>query len=227
LVVCSLVATLGALAQPAPAWSITVGQIDDFQDGTTQGWGSGPFNPNPPVNVADVGPAGVGDDSLQITSIGGLGAGSRLVAFNTAQWAGDYLTPGVIMILADVNNVGATNLDLRLAFDGLGGRFASTASLPLAAGSGWQMLGFPITAGDLTSVGGLDVNATLGGVTQLRLLSAALPSFMGDVIAAQLLADNIVAVPEPSQPALLAAGLASLLTLARWRTHRMEEPHRV
>jgi hypothetical protein len=71
------------------------------------------------------------------------------------------------------------------------------------------------------------VNATLGGVTQLRLLSAALPSFMGDVIAAQLLADNIVAVPEPSQPALLAAGLASLLTLARWRTHRMEEPHRV
>jgi hypothetical protein len=212
----SLAVMLGALAQAAQTVPIDVNQIDDFQDGTTQGWGSGFQNPNPPVNVADVGPAGIGDDSLQITSTGGAGSGSRLTAFNRIQWAGDYLTPGVVMIIADVNNVGTTDLNLRLAFDGPGGRFASTLSLPLFSGSGWQVLGFPITAADLTSVGGFDVNATLGSATELRLISAAALSFMGDPIVAQLLVDNIL-VPEPSKPVLLAAGLAALLGLAQWR----------
>jgi hypothetical protein len=227
----SLVVILSALAQAAQAVPIDVTQIDDFQDGTTQGWGSGFQNPNPPVNVADVGPAGIGDDSLQITSTGGAGAGSRLVAFNRIQWAGDYLAPGVVMIIADVNNVGATDLDLRVAFDGAGGRFASTLSLPLLSWSGWQVLGFPITAADLTSVGGFDLNATLGSLTELRLISAAVPSFMGDPIVAQLLVDNVL-VPEPSKPALLAAGLAVLLGLVQWRANnghkviRMEGPSR-
>jgi hypothetical protein len=218
--VCSLVVTLGALAQPAPAWSITVGQIDDFQDGTTQGWGSGALNPNPPINVPDVGPAGIGDHSLQITSIGGFGAGSRLTAFNAAQWAGDYLTPEVTMIVADVNNVGVTTLDLRLAFDGPGGRFVSTASIPLATASGWQTVGFPITGADLTSVAGLDVNATLGNAFQLRLISAVAPSFMGDPIVAQLLVDNIEAVPEPGVLLSLGPGLMLLGWLDRRRRRR-------
>ena len=42
----ALAALLAAITTPAAA--VTIGQIDDFQDGTTQGWGSGLINPNPP-----------------------------------------------------------------------------------------------------------------------------------------------------------------------------------
>jgi hypothetical protein len=206
----SFLAILGALTLVTPAWAITLGQIDDFQDGTTQGWRSGAQNPNPPINVADVGPAGAGDHSLQITSTGGFGAGSALVAFNTAQWSGDYGTEQVTMIVVDVNNVGPVSLTLRFAFDGAGGRFSSTVGVSLAAGSGWQTIGFLVEAGDLTSVGGTDVNATLASVSQLRLLHASSPAFMGDRTAAQLWVDNVVAVPEPSTLLLLAAGIAAL-----------------
>jgi hypothetical protein len=215
-----IVVTLGALAQPSPAAPIDVGQIDDFQDGTTQGWGSGAANPNPPINAADAGPEGIGDHSLLITSSGEIGfPGSNFVAFNMSQWAGDYLTPEVDPIVMDVNNVGIADLDLRLAFNGPGGWFASAVAVPLNVDSGWQEVGFPIGTADLTSdfvEGGFDVDATLADVTELRLLSAASPNFRGDTIAAQLLVDNI-AVPEPSRPVLLAAGLSALLLLARRR----------
>lgn len=209
----SFPAMLGALALAAPASAVTQGQIDDFQDATTQGWLSGVQNPNPPVNVADVGPAGAGDHSLQLTSTGGFGAGSALVGFNMTQWSGDYGTEQVTMIVADVNNVGAVNLTLRLAFNGAGGQFSSTVGVSLAAGSGWQTIAFPIEAGDLTTVGGTDVNATLASVSQLRLLHASSPAFMGDRIAAQLRVDNIVAVPEPSTLLLFTAGIVALRAL--------------
>lgn len=205
------------LAAAAPAAAVTLGQIDDFQDGTTQGWTSGPINPNPPINVPDVGPAGPGDDSLQITSTGVFGAGGRFVAFNGAQWAGDYLTAGVDMIVLDINNIGAVSLNLRVALDGLGGRFVTTASVPIAPASGWQSVGLSINPADLTSAGGLDVNATLGAVTQLRVISALNPTFQGDVIAAQGLVDNVIAAPEPAQSILLAAGLALVGLLQRRR----------
>ena len=57
----SLVAMLLVLAAVADV----EGQIlvDDFQDGSAQGWGSGAPNPNPPINVANGGPIGAGDGS--------------------------------------------------------------------------------------------------------------------------------------------------------------------
>ena len=42
------------------AQAITLGQIDDFQDGTTQGWQEGIALANPPMNLTDGGPTGVG-----------------------------------------------------------------------------------------------------------------------------------------------------------------------
>ena len=124
-----------ALTATAPAAAITLDQVDDFQDGTTQGWMSGPGNPNPPINVPDVGPSGPGDDSLQITSTGLPGSGGRFVAFNTTQWSGDYPTAGVDLIVLDVNNIGAVTLNMRVALEGAGGRFVTTASVPVATGS--------------------------------------------------------------------------------------------
>ena len=204
----------------APATAVTLGQIDDFQDGTTQAWMTGPVNPNPPVNVPDVGPAGLGDHSLQITSAGAFGPGSRFVAFNAAQWAGDYPTAGVDLIVLDVNNLASVTLNLRIALDGAGGRFVTMASVPIAVGSGWQTVALSIAPADLTSAGGLDVNATLGAVTQLRVISAANPTFQGDVITAQGLVDNVIAAPEPAESVLLSAGLALVGLLARRRALR-------
>ena len=224
---CSLIVTLGTLAQTPPAWSITFGQVDDFQDATTQGWGTPLVNPNPPITVLDVGPWGIGDDSLQITSTGETGPGSRLVAINEAQWQGDYLSEGVGSIIADVNNTGPTPLNLRFAFDGAGGWFVTTVAEPLSVGSGWQRIIFPIGAADLTAVeGGTNVMATLGDVTIVRVLSAANPGIRGDTIDAELLIDNIAA-PEPSEYVLLVTGLAGLWTLAKWRARsRRIEPKR-
>jgi hypothetical protein len=214
-----------AFANTAPAVAVTLGHIDDFQDGTTQGWGSGPLNPNPPVNVPDVGPSGPGDDSLQITSTGGAFSGSRFTAFNATQWTGDYTTAGVELIVLDVNNIGSVALNVRIALDGAGGRFVTTGSVPIPAGSGWNLIWLWIGPGDLTSAGGLDVNATLGAVSQLRVISAANPTFQGDVVAAQGLVDNVTAAPEPTKSVLLASGLALLVLLSRRR--QIQPQHRV
>ena len=119
------------LALAAPAGAITIGQIDDFEDGTTMGWSHGGPSPVPPINVADVGPAGLGDDSLMIESIGGGGPGSRFVAFNLDQWTGDYTDVGVTTILMDVNNIGSTALTLRITVNGPGGQFSSTVGVAL------------------------------------------------------------------------------------------------
>ena len=83
-------------------------QRDDFQDGTTQGWTTGGANPNPPTWVSDGGPEGVGDGFLRVEGNGSSGAGGNLVAFNSAQWTGDYLAAGVTAIRADLRNLGRT-----------------------------------------------------------------------------------------------------------------------
>jgi len=182
---------------------ITSTQTDNFQDGTVQGWVEGGVSPNPPVNISNGGPAGTGDNYLQNVSIGGGGAGSRLVMFNTVQWRGDYTSAGVTDISMHMNNLGTTNLELRLAFNGSGGRFSSTNAVLLSAGSGWQTVVFPIEPFDLTAVdGGTDVNATLSNVTELRILHNTSPSWRGASIAATLGVDNITAsdTPVPVEP---------------------------
>lgn len=102
---------LFALIALSAAQAATIGQIDTFEDGTTQGWTVGllgAVHPAPPANVADGGPLGAGDNYLALTSLGGSGAGSKLVVLNPAQWAGDYLTLGLTTITMDLRNSGTT-----------------------------------------------------------------------------------------------------------------------
>src|SRR6185295_5265377 len=86
---------------PSTAAGASIGLKDTFQDGTTDGWfaGGGPGGgvpPVPPQVIPTGGPEGAGDQFLQITSNGIAGtAGSRLVALNAAQWAGNYLAAGI------------------------------------------------------------------------------------------------------------------------------------
>ena len=70
---------LGLFSQASGA---VIGQVDNFEDGTTQGWVVGLLgapSPAPPQNIPNGGPLGAGDNYLQLTSVGGSGAGNRLV----------------------------------------------------------------------------------------------------------------------------------------------------
>jgi hypothetical protein len=208
---CDVVLGVVLLVCPAKSEGVVLNQVDNFQNGTTQGWDTGVNDPSPPVNIATGGPTGSGDEFLELTSLGGSGAGSKLVAFNKAQWIGNYLSAGVTSISANLNNLGATALDIRLILEGPGGNFVSSTAAHLAAGSGWQLVQFPLDAVHLT--GGANLSQTLGGVATLDLVHAptTVTSRSGSpAIAAQLGVDNLTAVPEPTALAHCGFMLACL-----------------
>lgn len=76
------IATAASLVLTAIAFAgVVTSEIDDFDDGTTEGW----VHPVPTglvVNIADGGPAGAGDNFLQVTSTGTTGPGSRMAVVN-------------------------------------------------------------------------------------------------------------------------------------------------
>jgi hypothetical protein len=207
---------IGAL-QPAVRAQLVLGQMDDFQ-GSLDGWQSGlPVSPNPtpPSIVPNVGPSGAGDTAMEITSSGGLGAGSALVAFNTAQWDGNYVAAGVTSITVDFRNTGNTDLTMRLAFRGpdLTTWFVTNLGFDLLVGSAWQKVQFSLAETDLTRVAGTQTYATtFGNVSEMRILDNPALAFRGAPVAAALLVDNVTGVPEPSASAAVLA-LSAVLTV--------------
>lgn len=210
-----------------PSQAVTLGQVDTFESGTTEGWvinllgGGSPPVAALPQNIADGGPAGSGDSFLRLTALGGSGGGSRLVAINVGAWAGDYASAGVTGIRMSLRNPGATDLNLRLAFENPNGGpptdlAVSTAGIVLPAGGGWTSALFPTTAAALTPLIGSAANA-LGTATALRLFHSPDPSFPGPALTAVLDVDNIAAVPEPATWAFWVCG-ALLLAARRLRT---------
>lgn len=192
-----------------PAGALTLGQVDTFEDGTVQGWVAavlGQPHPQPPENVPSGGPSGVDDNYLRITSFGGQGAGSRLVAINLSQWAGNYNSTGVGAIEMDLMNLGQTDLFIRVLLeDPMGGppaNIAITSALFLPAGGGWTHATFSLDPMQLTALEG-DVDTVLANATALRIFSSETPTFPPDPIVAQLGVDNIEAVsgPTPAEPA--------------------------
>ena len=190
-----LLAAVGTAAMmlAAAAWAVDPTQVDDFEDGTTMGWEEGAPSPNPPVNVATGGPGGAGDAYLENISSGGTGAGSRMVMFNNAQWTGNYLAAGVSSLQAHLNNLGSTDLPMRVAIEGAGGgRFASIDPIVLPAGSGWQHVVFELTDAAMTSVGGAQTLAdVLATVTELRVLASNVPDWNGAALVAVVGMDNL------------------------------------
>lgn len=229
------------LASGQPTHALSVGQIDDFQDGTTQGWtvSVGPIggvHPAPPANVATGGPAGAGDNFLMLTSVGGASAGSRLTALNLmTQWAGNYIAAGIHSITMDVRNFGISDLSLRLVFEdptvGPPSNIAFSADPVLVpGGSDWMSISFPIDPAFLLAGLG-DVTTALMNTTLLRLYHSPEDNFPNPVapisaVVTELGVDNIRAVgtatsvPDQNSTALLFGLALALLVVARKNTHR-------
>jgi hypothetical protein len=203
---------LGTLVIPAPtAAQVMVGQVDTFQNGTTQNWVGAP-PPNQPINVPNGGPAGAGDAFLQITSTGTSGPGSRMVTLNDVQWSGgSTYSPAVTGITVDLKDLGASPLTIRLAFqDTSSGTYSSTVGFSLPADGAWHNALFSLLDPNMTTLTGSQPFSTAlsTGIAEMRILDSAAPAFIGDVIAGTLGIDNITAVPEPGTLGLFcAAGL--------------------
>ena len=204
------------------ASAVSIGLIDTFEDGTTDNWrinllnlGNDAFQP---INVTSGGPAGPDDNFMLMRSSGLPGPGGRLVALNPAQWAGDYVAAGITKISMDVNNLGDTDLFLRLLFeDPMNAppeNEAFTTSVFLPANSGWTSISFLVDPGSLIVEEGSALGA-LQNATILRIFSneEAEGPDESDPIAAMLGVDNIeaeaVPVPEPSSLILLTIGVAA------------------
>lgn len=170
------------------------GQVDDFEDGTTQLWSEGGASTNPPINIATGGPSGVNDNYLQNDSSGMGTGGSRMVMFNSnIRWGGNYTSAGILAITCDVR-VSTNTLNLRVAMTGPGGRISSANSVVVAPSSNWTKITLPVAASDMALAGGTNIASTLTNVTEFRILSSTSPSWRGDRINARLEIDNISAV---------------------------------
>jgi len=241
-----LLATSLALLPAAAGAQIATGVINDFEDGSTQGWsinlfgGGGPMGSPPPAAIPTViatgGPGGLGDAYLRLTAVGGGGAGGRLVAFNfSPDWAGNYVTAGINAIRMNAINLGTTDLFLRFLVEDPS--VDPTAPAPpsniaisatpvfLAAGGGWQTVEFPLFGPNgLIAVLG-NATTALSNATFVRILHSPVPAPGGELnppppVIGSLGVDNISAVPEPSTVALFATGALGLLVASRRKSRR-------
>jgi hypothetical protein len=205
---------------------------DTFEDGTTMGWGVPGVSPNPPTNIATGGPAGAGDNFLQLVANGSGGPGGRLSVLNSLQWTGDYLAAGIAGIAMDVNNFGPADLVLRLLledFEGMGppeNLALTVLDVVVPANSGWMSVFFDLSPAHLTVDTFGTVVGALSDVDTLRIFHNPNPAFPGPgvgipPVTVTLGIDNIAAVqaqvPEPASILLLSGGFVAALMRRRCR----------
>ena len=207
-----------SVLSPHPARALSGNQVDNFQDGTLQGW-SGGSNLS---NISTGGPAGTGDRYLQVSA-----NASFLGTFNKVQWLGNYLAAGIDRIDVNLNNFGPNAVSIRVMLFtpgcDLGGAactaWTSTNATTLAPSSGWVSASFSIKQADLTRVlGSSSYTASFQNIERLLIRhddGAPSPPGIGPFVTATLGIDNVL--PEPNGPLGLIVGAALLAGLSRRR----------
>jgi hypothetical protein len=195
--------------------AITVGHVDDFQDGTTQHWRIGRAGGSYPENVANAGPQGAGDHSLFHTN-SGLGSPQLLIVLNDdaqsvpgpGNWEGNWTAAGVTQITLDVRSpgavAGASALTMRLGIAGPGGVSGGgsgdayyTDGISVAADNTWHTITFDVVASDWNAIGE-NIALALTDVTQFRIYSNPVDAFIGGESPNEFYLDNIRAIGAPT-----------------------------
>ena len=182
------------------AAAVTLGQIDDFEDSTTQNWTEGGASSNPPTNEAG-GPAGSTRYLSNVSSGAICCGGTKMTMFNDSQWSGDYISAGITEVhaMVRVDPSSASALSLRVGFREAtqGGQlgFGSVAPVVVPNDGTWYDVTFPIGPGDLAPYGGtgLTYEETLSNVGQFRIYHSEEQSWQGQPIAATMGIDDISA----------------------------------
>ena len=183
---------------PAQVFGIVQGHVDDFEDGTIDGWSDRHVDNT--VNIPDGGPRGVGDHYLQLTS--GTGGSDRMAMINTASWLNDFVAADVTGLTMDLKNFGTSSLPIRIAIrESSGGPstpgYVTTQAYMLPADGQWHLgIPFLLDASSLTPINmPMPLSTDLANVADFRILSSVVPSTLGDPIDAQIGLDNITAIP--------------------------------
>ncbi len=183
---------------------LVVGVISDFQDGTLQGWGGGTVS-----NVANSGPQGAGDNSLQLSN---GGAGNRFAMRNNG--VNGIISSDVSAIASDIFRPTGQGIgEIRLVlFDTDGTRWTSTTAANVVDDGLWNNYSFSIRESDLTVVQGAGSYASLtNNLARIMLrYDPGVPSPGGSSLAGTMNFDNITAVPEPTTGFVLALGMVAL-----------------
>lgn len=179
---------------------VAINQVDDFNDGSVNGWITGKANDTIIINQ---------NNKLQVRAIGGFGQFGKLLTFNESQWSGDYIGQGITSIkmkLQNTFNPLNVSLKMRLAIGNTrapgppgsptGTWFVSTVPVVIDVASGEVEAIFSIEETALTKAQGPDSYASvLSNVAALRIINAT--SFFNprgdDITIATLLIDDITA----------------------------------
>ncbi len=207
---------------PLASAVVSMTSVDDFF-ASSESWQIGGAGIQP-VRVASAGPDGL-TGYLSHLSDGSSANGKWLMWTSHADWTGNYLSAGITGISLWTNvSSGTSPVSLRVAFDGAGGWFYSSA---LSIGSGWNAQLFSLNSANFTYAAGSGgtglYNDTFSGVTRFEILAgggAVSYRAGGDLLQAgtsanTILVDNITVVPEPSTLSLLVIGLGMVLPQRR------------
>ncbi|MCC6492146.1 MAG: hypothetical protein IT424_03900 [Pirellulales bacterium] len=229
-VTAAIAIVLGSSSSPAATL-----HVDDFQAGTsTLGWQGGAS----PTYVANGGPSGAGDGSLQISTP----AGGHLAAYNLgANWTGSLTAAGATAITVDMMSPQASApLSMRAVLFGPGSttnRWTTGSAQAVPNDGVWRSYTFSLSAAELVRASGSGTHAQLMTDTVRVMLryDTGTPSATGPAVPSPggtLYLDNIalVGVPEPGGARLaLVLGLPAVWFGRRRRANaprqRFSIPH--
>jgi hypothetical protein len=211
----------------SPAQAIETYQVDDFQDGTAQGWLGAVGDV-----LMDVGPDGVGDHSLLLSTTGfPSGVNSRLIAYHggsstpmETQWSGDWTTAGIRRIAFDALNPNTFPVTLWLGIAGPAGpggagsndAHVTKSSVTVPPDEEWHSVEFRVLAEDFVTWGATGTPAAaLADVFQFRILHSPVQEWRGALGEASMLVDNIRTIPEPSAGWLMFTAIIAPLNARR------------